>query len=94
MLLLYFLSFPLCPQTSATSRTSSSTDFWSKLCGNHTSIHLLIFLLHSELLLYLFSIQNIHKEDTEHCQHSVHTDNSKVIYIKFKVPNIIIKTAK
>jgi hypothetical protein len=44
------------------------------------------------LYLYLFSVQNIHKKDTEHCQHSVHTDNNK--YIKFKVPNIIIKTAR
>jgi hypothetical protein len=45
------------------------------------------------IVLYLFSLRNIHKKDTEHCQHSEHTDN-KVIYIKFKVPNIIIKTAR
>jgi hypothetical protein len=32
---------------------------------------------------------NIHVKDTQYCQHSVHTDNNK--YIKFKVPNIIIK---
>jgi hypothetical protein len=47
---------------------------------------------HLYLYLYLFSVQNIHERDTEHCQHSVHTDNNK--YIQFKVPNIIIKTAK
>jgi hypothetical protein len=45
-------------------------------------------------LLYLFSVQIIHKKDTEYCQHSVHTDSNKVMYIKAEVPNIIIKTAK
>jgi hypothetical protein len=44
------------------------------------------------LYLYLFSAQNIHERDTEHCQHSVHTDNNK--YIQFKVQNIIIKTVR
>jgi hypothetical protein len=46
------------------------------------------------IVLYLFSVQNIHEKDTEHCQHSVHTDNNKVIYITCKVRNIIIKTAR
>jgi hypothetical protein len=41
------------------------------------------------IVLYLFIVQNIHEKDTEHCQHSVHTDNNK--YIKCKVLNIIIK---
>jgi hypothetical protein len=41
------------------------------------------------IVLYLFSVQNIHEENTEHCQHSVLTDNNK--YTKFKVLNIIIK---
>jgi hypothetical protein len=40
------------------------------------------------IILYLFSIQNIHEKDTEHCQHQ-HTDNNK--YIKCKVLNTIIK---
>jgi hypothetical protein len=35
-------------------------------------LHMLHMPIPQNIVLYLFSVQNIHEKDTEHCQHTTH----------------------